>query len=68
MLRQDKIRIIFFHDILWTSIDLPFVLRDNFTAKLLWSAFESVMLSFDPEFLNTDNIFTTNVQIVSMPL
>jgi hypothetical protein len=43
MLSQDKIRIIFFHDILLTYIDLPFVLRDNFTAKLLWDAFESVI-------------------------
>ena len=68
MLRQDKIRIIFFHDVLLTSIDLPFVLRDNFTAKLLWSAFESVMQSYEPEFLNTDDIFTANVQIVHMPL
>ena len=68
MLPQDKIRIIFFHDVLWTSIDLPFVLRDYFTAKLLWSAFESVMQSYEPEFLNTEDIFTANVQIVSMPL
>jgi hypothetical protein len=68
MLIQDKIRIIFFHDILLTSIDLPFVLRDNFTAKLLWDAFESVMQSYDPEYLNTDDVFKANVQIVSMPL
>jgi hypothetical protein len=68
MLTQDKIRIIFFHDILLTSIDLPFVLRDNFTAKLLWDAFESVMQSYDPEYLNTDDVFKANVQIVSMPL
>jgi hypothetical protein len=68
MLVQDKIRIAFFREGVFGCIDIPFVVRDNFTADLLMNAFESVMQSFDFEYLNTQDVFTANVQIVSMPL
>lgn len=32
------------------------------------NAFESAMQSFNFEYLNTEDVFTANVQIVSMPL
>jgi hypothetical protein len=46
MKKKDKIRIIFEHRDLKECIDLPFVLRDDFTAELLMQAFESVMQSY----------------------
>ena len=58
MLVQDKIRIAFFREEVFGCIDIPFVVRDNFTADLLMNAFESVMQSFDFEYLNTEDVYS----------
>ena len=69
MSKYDKIRIVFFHSELKVEgcIDLPFVLRDDFTAELLMAAFECVMQSYEIAYINSDDIFTANVQIAKMP-
>ena len=68
MKKKDKIRIIFEHRDLKECIDLPFVLRDDFTAELLMQAFESVMQSYLLIIINTNDIFSAKVQIAFMPL
>jgi hypothetical protein len=52
MKKNDKIRIVFFHESIFTCIDLPFVLRDDFTASLIMNAFEAVMQSYQIQYLN----------------
>ena len=68
MKKKDKIRIIFEHRDLKECIDLPFVLRDDFTAELLMQAFESVMQSYLLIIINTNDIFSAKVQIALMPI
>jgi hypothetical protein len=68
MKTQDKIRIIFFHESINEPIELPFVYKQDFTPELLMQAFEDVMQSYDIDVMNTDDIFTANVQIVTLPI
>ena len=58
---KDKIRIAFFHNQLFTCIDLPFVLKKDFTAQLLITSFESVVQSYKDIIVNTNNDFSANV-------
>ena len=67
MNENDKIRIVFNHDDFSTSIDLPFVSRNKFTARLLIDSFENVIQSFKDSYVSS-NSFKVTVQIQSMPI
>jgi hypothetical protein len=68
MKKNDKIIIVFFNESILTCIDLPFVLRDDFTASLIMNAFEAVMQSYQIQYLNIKDFLKANVQKQTMPL
>jgi hypothetical protein len=43
---NDKIRIVFFHDDFTAAIEIPFVSRNKFTAKLIIDTFENTIQNY----------------------
>ena len=66
MKKNDKIRIVFFHDDFSSCIDIPFVSRDKFTGKLIIDSFENVIQSYKDSYTSSNN-FSATVQIQSLP-
>ena len=64
---KDKIRIVFFHQDIFSCIFIPFVLKKDFSVELLTTTFENVVQSYKDLIVNYNNIFTANVQIQRMP-
>jgi hypothetical protein len=67
MKKNYKIRIVFFNESILTCTDLPFVLRDDFTASLIMNAFDAVMQSYQIQYLNIKDILKANVQKQTIP-
>lgn len=63
---NDKIRIVFYHDDFLESIDIPFVSKKNFTAKLLIDSFQNVIQSYKDSYTSSNN-FKAKVQIQKIP-
>jgi hypothetical protein len=64
---NDKIKIMFYHDDFSSAIDIPFVLRNKFTAKLLIDTFENTIQSYKNSYTSSNN-FKATVQIQKMPV
>jgi hypothetical protein len=67
MLVNDKIRIVFYHNDFSTSIEIPFVSRNKFTAKLLIDTFENTIQSYKNSYTSSNN-FKATVQLQKMPV
>ena len=64
---QDKIRVVFDHDLLEYPVSIPFVNRDKFTAENLLNVFELAFQSYKTINITEDKLFKCSVIIAKNP-